>query len=152
LTGTTSGAGVLWDIGTGTEVRRIAGHRGGMTAGVFTPDGKQVVTAGGDKSIRIWDVATAREVKQIPDQAGTVRSIAISGDGTRLISADDNSLSVWDLATGTSTQTWKTPNPIRQVTLSKDGKRAASVGKAVYIWDVETGKLVKTLDLIGKDA
>jgi len=123
-----------------------------MTAGVFTPDGKLVVTAGGDKSIRIWDAATAREVKKISDQVGAVRSIAISGDGTRLISAGDNSLDVWDLATGKGTQSWKTPSPSRQIALSKDGKRAVSAGKDVYVWDVETGKLVKTLEPIGKDA
>jgi eukaryotic-like serine/threonine-protein kinase len=155
FTATSSGAGVLWDIGTGAEVRRFVGHRGGMTAGVFTPDGKQVVTAGGDKSIRIWDMATAKEVKQIPDQVGTVRGIAISGDGTRLIAAgDDNSLTVWDLATGKSTQTWKSPYMAgsHRVALSKDGKLAVSAGEKVVVWDVETGKLVKTLEYFGKDA
>jgi WD40 repeat protein len=155
FTATSSGAGVLWDIGTGAEVRRFVGHRGGMTAGVFTPDGKQVVTAGGDKSIRIWDMATAKEVKQIPDQVGTVRGIAISGDGTRLIAAgDDNSLTVWDLATGKSTQSWKSPYMAgsHRVALSKDGKLAVSAGEKVVVWDVETGKLVKTLEYFGKDA
>ncbi len=87
LTGTSSGAGVLRDIGTGGEVRRFAGRRGGMTTGVFTPDGMQVATAGGDKSIRIWDVTTTRVVMQIPDQVGTVPILAPAALSTHFLDA-----------------------------------------------------------------
>jgi len=50
----------------------FVGHEGGVTAGAFTPDGKWVVSAGQDGTIRVWAPKTgmSRHVFRVMDQSG----------------------------------------------------------------------------------
>jgi WD40 repeat protein len=56
----------LWDLETGREVRRFAGHEGRVRAVAFSPDGRQAVsgTVLGDATLRVWDVETGNEVSK----------------------------------------------------------------------------------------
>src|SRR5207253_3069413 len=51
----------LFDGKTGKELQRLAGHAGAVNAVAFSGDGKTLVTAGADKTIRVWDAATGKE-------------------------------------------------------------------------------------------
>ncbi len=56
----------IWDLASGTDWRSLVGHTGGGFGGFgasakFSPNGKQVISAG-DASTRIWDVSTGKEV------------------------------------------------------------------------------------------
>jgi WD40 repeat protein len=46
----------LWDVQTGQELRRFAGHTAGVEDAVFSPDGKYILTGSDDKTARLWDV------------------------------------------------------------------------------------------------
>ena len=35
-----------------------------MTSAAFSPDGKRIVTASGDKTARVWDAATGKPIGQ----------------------------------------------------------------------------------------
>jgi WD40 repeat protein len=50
----------LWDVATGRERRRFAGHRGGVNVVAFTPDGRSVVSGSEDGTGLIWDVSDVR--------------------------------------------------------------------------------------------
>ncbi|MBN9522397.1 serine/threonine protein kinase [bacterium] len=154
LTATAGGAGVLSDVATGREVRRLAGHPGGMTAAAFSPDGTRAVTAGGDKTVRVWDVATADEVRRWT--AGTaVSGLAVAGDGSAVVAAgEDGTFTVWNLASGEKAAAWKTPGPAggHRVALTPDGKQVVSARGRVFVWETGTGKLLKTLDHFANDA
>ncbi len=52
----------------------------------FTPDGRQLVSASYDKTIRVWDLASGKTVRTIrgesaPGHAGKVFAMALSPDG-----------------------------------------------------------------------
>jgi RNA polymerase sigma factor (sigma-70 family) len=49
----------LWDTATGEEIGTLKGHRGGVTALVYSPDGKALASACTDSTILIWDVSRA---------------------------------------------------------------------------------------------
>jgi WD40 repeat protein len=44
----------LWDVRTGTELRRFSGTRTEVISVAFSPDGKYVIMGGGDGSVRLW--------------------------------------------------------------------------------------------------
>ena len=43
----------------------------------FSPDGKQIVSGGGDRTVRVWDVSTGRELQELKGHTGGVRSSAL---------------------------------------------------------------------------
>ena len=46
---------------TAAKVRILTGHSGSVLAIVFSPDGKVLVTGGGDTSVRLWDMTGSAE-------------------------------------------------------------------------------------------
>ena len=68
---------------------------------VFTPDGRRVVTASADGTVRIWDAELGVELCQFPANADRPRTTAVSPDGSLLAAAgkDDKGhyLKLWGL-------------------------------------------------------
>lgn len=50
----------MWNAMTGAVMQVFTGHSGEVNAGCFTPDGKSLVTVGGDEdaSLRVWNPRT----------------------------------------------------------------------------------------------
>ncbi|ETX30311.1 c-type cytochrome [Roseivivax isoporae] len=90
---------ILWDLGTGTMVRRFEGHQGKVTAVRPSPDGTTLATASWDGTIRLWDIATGAERAVLDDHEGNVNDVAWSTDGTHIYSAGYDGLVLdWDVA------------------------------------------------------
>jgi WD40 repeat protein len=89
----------LLDSETGKVRHRLTGHRTGVEAITFSPDGRILATAGQDRCIKLWDWAHANEPITLSDGVGHVKSLAFSRDGAWLAFAgDDDTMRVWDVA------------------------------------------------------
>ena len=67
----------------------------------MTPDGRRVVSASADKTLKVWDLETGRELATLEGHAACVTACAVTPDGRRVVSASgDETLKVWDLETG----------------------------------------------------
>src|SRR5450759_1000680 len=87
-------------------VRTLTGHGASVTACAVSPDGTWIVSASGDKTLKIWDAATGRELHTLTGHTKSVRACAVSPDGTWIVSASsDKTLKIWDVATGTERTT-----------------------------------------------
>ena len=47
----------IWDVASGTLLKRLQGHKDGIYSVAFTSDGKGLVSGSLDKSVKFWDVS-----------------------------------------------------------------------------------------------
>ncbi len=141
----------LWDVETGLEVRTLRGHSSAVQALRFSPDGRWLASGGTDVVINLWDVETGRIVRKFDGHQMTVTSLAFSPDGRTLVSGGmDQNILVWDVATADIRQVIVPDDKavykgLVLMALSPDGRTLASGGEITKLWDVATGRELRTL-------
>ncbi|XP_026082803.1 autophagy-related protein 16-1-like isoform X7 [Carassius auratus] len=106
-----------------------------------------------DKKIRFWDIRSESTVHEL-ELLGRITSLDLNHDRTELLSCSrDDLVKIIDLRSNAVRQTFnaqgfKCGSDFTRVTFSPDGSyvAAGSADGVLYIWNVLTGKLDKTLD------
>ncbi|KAL7400253.1 hypothetical protein ABVT39_009250 [Epinephelus coioides] len=106
-----------------------------------------------DKKVRFWDIRAESIVKEL-ELLGRVTSLDLNHDRTELLTCSrDDLVKIIDLRTNAVRQTFsaqgfKCGADWTRVTFSPDGSYVAggSADGALYIWNVVTGKVDRTLD------
>jgi len=170
----------LWNLQDGRLAHALAGHAEGVLAAAFTPDGRVLASGGRDHTVRLWDTATGQELRTLRGHTGQVNAVAISPDGRLLASGGglvdwrnwegdnrpiDKTIRLWDVATGRELRTLTgSAGDAVSLAFSPDGRFLVSghhtietrergggpVDRAVRVWDVATGGLVRTLATRGE--
>jgi hypothetical protein len=107
-----------------------------------TPDGRRVVSASDDQTLKVWDLESGRALATLEGHADWVNACAVTSDGRRVVSAsDDKTLKVWDLESGRALTTLEGhADWVRACAVTPDGRRvvSASVDKTLKVWDLAT--------------
>jgi WD40 repeat protein len=74
---------------TGQLIGKLVGHSQGVDDAAYSPDGRRIVTASADTTVRIWDAATLRELTTLSAGNRIVNSARFTEDGTSIVSIDD---------------------------------------------------------------
>jgi WD40 repeat protein len=85
-------------VASGRELRTLAGHTGHVYGVALSGDGRVVVSASSDNTLKVREVASGRELRTLAGHTGSVEGVALSGDGRIAVSASwDKTLKVWDV-------------------------------------------------------
>jgi WD40 repeat protein len=134
---------LFWNVATGKALTGEEGHTSNVAAVACTPDGKRVVTASSDCTVRVWDAATGLEQQRFLHNGQTFTCLAIAPDGKTVAAGTHKAVARWELASGKALPALPTPEGwIRRLAFSPDGKVLAAGGtdKLVRFWDPQTGK------------
>jgi hypothetical protein len=141
-----------------TAARDLAGHNGPVAGLVFAPDGRHLVSAGSDGTLRLWQVDAAPPVagRVISVTQGPIRALAASLDGQWLaFGAESGQLCLWRwLADGPEEApcdpAWRDELPVTTVMFSAKGRWLATTctgackafNAPVRLWDLCRGRSV----------
>jgi WD40 repeat protein/serine/threonine protein kinase len=78
------------------QVRSLAGHQQPLRGVSFTPDGRRLVSASRDGTVRLWNTTTSQQMQSLDGVWGGVSALAVSPDGRFLAAGGKGDLLVWD--------------------------------------------------------
>jgi WD40 repeat protein len=148
----------LWDAATGKMVREFKaykpkefeqGHREGVFAVALSPDGKQLASAGSDRTIKFWTLADGKVIRDLVDprltppnppkdvlvpklsHSGWIHTVKFTPDGQHLVSGGaaplkKGSLAIWKATDGKLLKAFDLPTgAIHGLDISANGRLAA---------------------------
>lgn len=87
----------LYDTNSGNELALLTKNREGTNSVGFSPDGKTIATACGNKLVRLWNVETRKLMHTFMGHRRDIIGVHFSSDGTTLTGWSDYGLRIWDI-------------------------------------------------------
>ena len=136
----------LWSVDTGKHLLTLEGHTDAVTALVFAPDGKTLVSGSDDDTLRVWEFPTGTLRRVLAGHGNDVKVVVFSHDSKMLASGSkDASVRLWEAKTGRFLPTLRGHSwEVEAVAFAPDGKTVASGDETgtILLWDWK--KVAKT--------
>ncbi|THW94391.1 WD40 repeat protein [Aureobasidium pullulans] len=128
----------------------LKGHKRGVAAVRFSPNGKWIASCSADCTIKVWNAQTGTLVHTLEGHLAGVSTISWAPDSIVLASgSDDKSIRLWDVRTGKCMPTALTGhhNYVYSIAFSPKGNMlvSGSYDEAVFLWDVRTARVMRSL-------
>lgn len=145
LTGGDDGVARVYDVASGRMIEQFRDHTGAIRAASFSSDGKSIVTAGADKTVRIQSSALAGDIEA---HAGPIRHVRFSSDASQVITVAADGAAVWNAADMTPARKLVFEGgPAESIAINQTATHIAiGHGTTVRVWSIVEEKLVATID------
>jgi hypothetical protein len=129
-----------------TELKKLD-LPGPVYSAAFSPDGRKIIAAAYDGSLRLLDAQTGKEQRRLDGHLGKVWTVAFHPDGRHVVSGGfDGSVRLWDLTSAREVRRFTGHSDyVRSVAISSDGRHILSGGddRLLRLWDTESGKEIR---------
>jgi WD40 repeat protein len=149
----------VWDVATGSELRRLQGNLQPVWALAFKPaDGSRpfnpeesiLASGGSDALVHLWDANTGYEREFLVGHSRPLRSVAFSPDGLLLAAGgDDDAVTLWEPGTRQEPRRLGGhTRPVRSVAFSQVEPLLASGGEdgLIQLWRSEPLAFLHTME------
>ena len=130
---------VLSQSGDTVPVGQLKGHRGAVNAVGFGAEGRLIVSAGADATIKVWSATTRALQRTIELEHGGPSAMAV--EGRRAVTGHkDGTVALWDIETGARIATFRRNEAsIWSVAFAGEAGRVVASGHdwAVTVWDAK---------------
>ena len=126
----------------GFSKQHYIGHEGVIGSTRFSPDGRFIVTASDDGTVRLWNAQTGQEVRQFIGHGAIVNAVTVSPDSRFLVSASaDGTARIWDFASGAELRRIEGDSgTIWYAHFTADSQQLIIIDSLVaQLWDVASG-------------
>ena len=124
-------------------------HEGPVYSVAFSADGKQILTAGWDKTIRLWNIETSPiEDNDFARLSTTITSGVFSPDGTKVLTvSDDSTARIWDVASRKQIHSLKHEAGVNSAVFNADGTMVLTAcdDSTIFIWETARGRQLNSL-------
>lgn len=134
----------------GELIQILSGHNQHIWRAVFSPNEDKILTASGDKTIKLWNAETGLPEQTYSIHSDIVYCVAFSPDGKKFVSASkDKTAKIFNIETGITefTLTGHTGS-VNSVDFSSDGKLivTGSSDNTLKLWNAETGVFIRSFN------
>ncbi|KAF2663942.1 putative E3 ubiquitin ligase complex SCF subunit sconB [Microthyrium microscopicum] len=135
----------IWNLDTGEHIRTLHGHTSGIRCLQFSKC--QLFSGGMDKTIRIWNWETGQLLRTLTGPTGDVLSLNYQKPYL-VAGGKDNTVHVWNFETKAFYSIRSHKDFVNSVRLDMSSRTIFSGAddNVVRLWDLDTGKLLKTFD------
>eukprot|EP00053_Salpingoeca_punica_P012525 m.112197 g.112197 ORF g.112197 m.112197 type:complete len:593 (-) comp15970_c4_seq1:600-2378(-) len=135
---------IMWDVASGRTLRVFDGHKEGVTACAWTPDGQRIASGSTDQRLILWNSATGEMIHCWPKIRAI--DIAMEASGASIIVVcHEKKIRRFNLNTFEEELLFQEQGSVTSLSLSADGSLAMVnlVHQDIHVWDLRTRQVVR---------
>lgn len=126
-------------------VKKLKGHKGGVTSVAFRPNTQHVASGAWDNSVILWDVTTGNKVASIKKVSDEAYALCFVHENLLAVGTNKGDLYLWDLASEMNTKYTIGKSRISAIETSGTKLFIAMADGSIRIFDLNSKKEIKRI-------